>query len=86
MTRCWSVEHLRTLADDAVCDAFWGFMNSDTTVQSDTGAPPDSSRVEEVDYGGAGSCSGGPPQPGMDCLHNFLQKIITSLQILKEST
>ena len=47
-----------------------------------TGVPPDPSWVEEVIEGAAGSCSGGAPQPGMVCLHNFLQNIITSLQTL----
>ena len=41
-------------------------INCPFKVQSDTGAPPDSSRVEEVVEDGAGSYSGGAPQLGMD--------------------
>ena len=35
--------------------------------------------------GGARSCFGRAPHSGIDCLYNFLQNIITSLHILKET-
>ena len=51
----------------------------------DTCAPLGFFTVDKEVDSRAGSCFTGAPQLRMDCLHNFLQNIITSLHILKET-